>query len=449
VRALADRIVKLIARLTAVGWFRSVEVSGLERLDRRGPVLIVANHQGGFVDPALLAAVLPRMPRFLAMARLWKVWPIRPLLALAGALPVQRAVDGTTGRNVHAFHAADDVLREGGVVAIFPEGQASDLPHLLPVKTGAARIALGARARGAGGIRIVPVGLIYERKQTARSRAFVRIGHPIEVDHEAPHLLAPDGPGDDRDREAVRALTAEIERRLADASLDFADAAQAADLWFAASVSLRRRGGNPSWSPRLSELEERAGRLAELPQEGQARIRGAAADYRRALEANVTEDRAVAAGPRAGLGAARVAGGFLTLIVLPFAVVGLVVNAIPALAVHLAGRRKAEPVTLATVKFLVGSVAFPVTWLVLRYGVVDETSSPWLWTFVLGPLCGLVAAITADRLRRIRLARLRPARLVVPTRAAEDLSERRAWLVESVHTAVGAASTGVALEVTG
>jgi hypothetical protein len=144
-----------------------------------------------------------------------------------------------------------------------------------------------------------------------------------------------------------------------------------------------------------------------------------------------------------------VAGGFLTLIVLPFAVVGLVVNAIPALAVHLAGRRKAEPVTLATVKFLVGSVAFPVTWLVLRYGVVDETSSPWLWTVVLGPLCGLVAAITADRLRRIRLARLRPARLVVPTRAAEDLSERRAWLVESVHTAVGAASTGVAPEVTG
>lgn len=157
-RALADRIVRLIARLMTVGWFRSVEVSGVERLDRRGPIVIVANHHGGFVDPALLAAILPRMPRFLTMASLWKVWPIRPLLALAGAIPVQRSVDGATGRNVQTFHAADDVLREGGMVGIFPEGQASDLPHLLPVKTGAARIALGARARGAAGIRIVPVG---------------------------------------------------------------------------------------------------------------------------------------------------------------------------------------------------------------------------------------------------------------------------------------------------
>ena len=246
----------------------------------------------------------------------------------------------------------------------------------------------------------------------------------------------------------MRALTDDIERRLADASLDFDDAAQAADLWFAASVSLRRRGGNPAWSPRLSELEERAGRLAELPPEHQTRIRSAAADYRRALEANATEDRAVAAGPRAGFGAARVVGGLLTLLALPFAVVGVVVNAIPALAVHLVGRREAEPVTLATTKFLVGAVAFPVTWLVLRYVVVDATSEPWLWTFLLGPLCGLLAAICADRFRRIRLARLRPARLVVPTRAAEDLQERRAWLVESVDAVAGAGADRVAPEST-
>lgn len=277
----------------------------------------------------------------------------------------------------------------------------------------------------------------------------MRIGRPLGLDDEAPHLLAPDGPGDDRDWAAVHALTDEIERRLAEASLDFDDAVQAADLWFAASVSLRRRGGSPSWSPRLSELEERSGRLAELPPEGQARIRSAVADYRRALEANVTEDRAVAAGPRGGVGAARIAGGLLTVVVLPFAVVGAVVNSIPALAVHLAGRRKAEPVTLATIKFLVSAVAFPVAWLVLRYAVVDDTTRPWLWTFVLGPLCGLVAAITADRVRRIRLARLRPGRLVVPTRAAEDLLERRAWLVESVQTAVGAPAAGTALEGTG
>ena len=439
-RVVADRIVRLIARLTSVGWFRSVEVSGLERVVWSGPILLVANHHGGFLDPALLAAVLPRMPRFLAMARLWTVWPVRPLLRLAGAIPVQRAVDGATGRNVHSFEAADEVLRHGGVVGIFPEGQASDLPHLLPVKTGAARIALGARARGARAMWVVPVGVIYERKQAARSRAFVRVGRPIELDADAPRLLDPAGPGDESDSDAVHALTAEIERRLAEASLDFEDAVQAADLWFAASVSLRRRGGSPSWAPRLSELERRAQLLAELPPEAQTSVRAAAIDYRHALEVNVTEDRAVAAGPRGGVGAARVAAGLLTLLALPLALVGALVNAPPALAVHVAGRRKVEPVTLATIKFLVGVVAFPATWLVLRYGVLDGTSEPWLWTVLLGPLCGLIAAVTADRIRRIRLARLRPARLVVPTRVADDLLERRAWLVESVEAAVGVPS---------
>jgi 1-acyl-sn-glycerol-3-phosphate acyltransferase len=437
VRALGDRVVRLIARLAAVGWFRSIEVSGLERVSWDGPVLVVANHHGGFVDPAVLAATLPRMPRFLAMARLWKLLPLRPLLALAGAIPVQRSVDGTTGRNVHPFAAADGVLRGGGIVGIFPEGQASDLPHLLPVKTGAARIALGARAAGASGIRIVPVGVMYERKQTARSRAYVRVGVPIDLDRAAPALLTPGGPTGADDREGVRALTEEIESRLAEASLDFEDAAEAADLWFAAAVSLRRRGGSPSWAPRLSDLEGRAQRLSSLPAAEVTRIRAASNDYRHALEVNVTDDRAVAAGPRGGVGAARIAGGVLTVVALPFAAVGLVVNALPALAVNVAGRRKAEPVTLATIKFLVGLVAFPLTWIALRYLILDETSEPWLWTVVLGPGCGLVTAVTADRIRRIRLARLRPARLVVPTRVADDLLERRAWLVETVGRALG------------
>ena len=32
--------------------------------------------------------------------------------------------------------------------------------------------------------RIVPIGLIYEDKQRARSRAFVRVGDPLELDSD-------------------------------------------------------------------------------------------------------------------------------------------------------------------------------------------------------------------------------------------------------------------------
>ncbi|MGE5225749.1 MAG: 1-acyl-sn-glycerol-3-phosphate acyltransferase [Planctomycetaceae bacterium] len=437
-RAIADRVLRLAARAACLGWFRSVEVSGRDRVRWEGPLLVVANHTGGFVDAALLCDVLPRVPRFLAMARLWKVWPARPFLALAGAIPVQRAVDGSTTGNVGTFAAAEEALRGGGIVAIFPEGQASDEPRLLPVKTGAARIALGARARGVAGVRIVPVAIVYEAKQRARSRAYVRVGDPLDLE-AAPRGL--DGAGDE-DHGAVRALTEEIRRRLADAAVDYDDAAQAADLWLAAEVSLRRAGGSPSWTPPLSALEERAGALVALPSDAQAEVRRAVADYRHALEVNATSDRAVAAGRRHGLSAARVAGGVLTVLMLPLALVGLVVNAVPALFVHLAGRRAAAPVTLATVKFLVALIAFPLAWFALRRWVVGGAAHPLLLTAALGPGCGLVAAVVGDRVRRARLARLRPGRLVVPDRAAEDLLERRAWLVETVAAALGEAAAG-------
>jgi glycerol-3-phosphate O-acyltransferase / dihydroxyacetone phosphate acyltransferase len=426
VRALADRVVRLIARAATLGWFRSVEASGLERVPASGPCLIVVNHPGGFVDPALLASVLPRPPRFLAMASLWRNPILRPLLALAGAIPVQRATEGPTDRNEDAFARCHAVLRAGGLVAIFPEGQASDEPHLLPVRTGAARIALGSRAPG---LRIVPVGLIYEAKQRARQRALVRVGAPIVVE-ERPE-------GAERDRDAVAGLTAEIRRRLADASMDYEDATEAADLGFAAAVYLRRSGGSPTWSPSLGDLERIADRLADAPTEARDRVRTAAGDYRLALVANRTADRAVAAGSRPGrTHPTRLAADVLTIVALPLALVGLVANIVPAMLVHLAGRRPAAPVTLATVKFLTGLVAFPLTWWVLERTVFHAVSHPWLWTIAVGPICGLCTAVVADRVRRARLARLRPGRLIVPDRAAEDLLDRRAWLVEMVGQAV-------------
>jgi hypothetical protein len=277
--------------------------------------------------------------------------------------------------------------------------------------------------------------LIYEDKGSARGRAFVRVGVPIAVDDQ------PAGAAED-DREAVGNLTERIERHLSEAALDYQDAAHAADLFFAAQVALRRTGGNPAWTPALSALERTAGALARADPGAQRTVREAAGAYRAALEANDQQDRIVAAGTAPKPGAARVLGGILTVLALPFAVIGAVVNALPALAVHLAGRRPAPPVTLATIKFLVGFVLFPLDWLILRYVLLDGTARPWVWTVLLGPVCGLVAAVVGDRLRRIRLARLRPERMLLPDRAADDLAERRAWLVEQVAAAVDGAGQG-------
>ena len=78
------------------------------------PCSIVANHGNGFVDPVVVAAVLGRLPRFLAKAALWNVVVARPFLGLAGVLPVYRSGDGdTVSNNASVFAACHRELARG------------------------------------------------------------------------------------------------------------------------------------------------------------------------------------------------------------------------------------------------------------------------------------------------------------------------------------------------
>lgn len=426
-----DLVMRSIARLAALGWFRSVESSGLERVPSRGPVLVVANHDGGFVDPVLLAATLPRFPRFLATAALWRT-AARPFLWLAGAIPVVRASDGATSANVRAFAACHDVLSEDGIVAIFPEGQASDEVRLLPVKTGAARIALGSRAAGAEGLRIVPVGLIYEDKSTARARVYVRVGVPIDLDAELRTLVPSGGETGDDDRESVGALTTLIHDRLAAVALDYESAAQMTSLGLAATIALRPLDADPGWRPAFSAREDLTTQLGDAPEAQQAMVRGAVDAYRAALEANAITDAAVATDPRRHR-RVHLAGAVVAVMLAVPAVVGAVVNAVPGTLTWVSGRRPMAPVTRATVKFLVAFVCFPLTWLVVRYlPPVRDTAHPWWVTVAIGPACGLAAAWLGARLRRARRARVNLRKLAGVGASLDDLRARRDRVVEAV-----------------
>jgi 1-acyl-sn-glycerol-3-phosphate acyltransferase len=443
-RRLADRFVRLIARAATAGWFRAVDVTGLERIPRTGPVLLVASHHGGFVDPTLLIAVVPRPIRFLAMGTLFKNPLLRAILRFGGALPVHRTQDSAAGTgtsaNVHTFAACFDQLRGGGAIGIFPEGEASDEPRLLPLRTGAARIAIGAHARGTMGLRIVPVGLIYERKQRARSRAYVRVGEPIALDEDLatnPHV-----PPDETDRAEVTALTEWIEDRLADAAVDYESAEERSDLRLAADVALRWEHGDPRGRPPIGDVEELADRLSEAP--GADEVRAAARSYRDGLDAVGVPDAVVAPGAEEALARHGRFSWLLTLAIAPFALVGVVANALPMLAVSVAGRKPAPPVRHATIKFLTAFVLFPLTWAVLYWLVFADVRYGWLLTLFVGPICGFAAAWCVGRVLRARRARLGLERLAAATGLADDLRARRARLVEAVRAATGSPEEGAA-----
>jgi hypothetical protein len=170
-------------------------------------------------------------------------------------------------RNDATFDAAIGALRAGDAVQIFPEGLSHSEPGLAPLWTGAAHIALGAEAASGWtlGLRIVPIGLTYRRKALFRGDALAVIGEPFDIaELRAPYESDP--------TEAVRALTAEIGRRLEAVTLSLTSHEDQTLIDTADRLYTREKGVH-GWRER-EELRDRFPRL-QLFARGLALLRAA------------------------------------------------------------------------------------------------------------------------------------------------------------------------------
>lgn len=204
---LAARVLWSIGRAAAWVFYR-VERLGPAVPD--GPVLLVANHPNMLLDPVLVVATAGRTPRFLAKSTLFSEPVLGAIVGAAGAIPVYRRKDAgaDTARNAQMFAAVEEALEQGDAICIFPEGISHSSGLLEPLRTGAARIALSAAARGVP-VRIVPVGLNFHQKSVFRSKVTVAFGPPLDIA----------GPGDAQEGDeagAVRELTAALADHMRD-----------------------------------------------------------------------------------------------------------------------------------------------------------------------------------------------------------------------------------------
>ena len=122
------------------------EIKGDEHIPTEGAAVLVCNHVS-FIDAILLMAASPRPIRFIMDHRIFKVPVLGWLFRLAKAIPIAPQKEDPAAYEA-AFARALGVLREGDLLAIFPEGAITRDGQLQPFKGGVMKIIESARAEG-------------------------------------------------------------------------------------------------------------------------------------------------------------------------------------------------------------------------------------------------------------------------------------------------------------
>jgi len=223
-----------------------------------GPVLLVANHPNSIVDAIVVAASVGRPIRFLAKATLFDEPGLGAMVRAGGAIPVYRRQDdpALTDRNARVFEAVHDALAAGDAVGIFPEGLSHSEPSLARLRTGAARIALGAAERRSIHFPIVPVGIVARQKQTFRSECLALVGTPVLWDDLAGRP--------ESDVEAVRELTARIEQRLRAVTVNVERLEDRTTVECAQAIFAAEQGLEESQETRVSRIRQASEILTRL-----------------------------------------------------------------------------------------------------------------------------------------------------------------------------------------
>lgn len=417
-------------------FFRRVEVTGLENLPEQGGAVLVSWHPNGLVDPGLIFAESPATVIFGARHGLFSFPVLGAVLRGVGTVPIYRAMDTRDlppeerrAANAKSLDALAEAVAGGAWSCLFPEGDSHDAPHLLDLKTGAARFWFRARElspRGAPPPVIIPVGLHYDSKRAFRSSVLVSFHPPLDIPEALLALQAEEG---QVPRELVQGVT-----QLIDTSLR--EVVHATESWELHHLMHRARKlvraervartgasvGKPSiverttafarvWTAyyaRRDSHPEEVGALME-------RLR----EYDATLRALAMEDHELDRGPsvwRRGLVVLLGVQAVAVFVLLPpLLLLGVVVNGLPALGLWalskaVSKRKKDE----ATVKLLFGAVAFPLFWLLAglvaaRLDLALSLLLPTSWAhtpWAVGLLGALLAAVGGPlALRYLRLVR--------------------------------------------
>lgn len=145
-----------------------IKAIGLENIPESGGAIVAANHVS-FVDPLAVVSVVRRPIHFMAKAELFKYPVIRHLFYSVHAFPVKRGMADRA-----AIRTGIDIITNGNLLGIFPEGTRSKSSDLLPIQGGAALLSFKT------GAPVIPVVVKGVTKLRFRQEITVIIGTPLQ-----------------------------------------------------------------------------------------------------------------------------------------------------------------------------------------------------------------------------------------------------------------------------
>ena len=397
--AFSLRVVHAVFTVAVSLFFRRIELYNSESLPPKSGLILVLNHPNALIDPALVFVAMPRRVAFLAKSTLFKIPVFAQLIRTVGALPLYRQQDAgaDVSKNQKTFEIARKLLKKSGAIAIFPEGVSHNETQLQPLKTGAARIALGTISIGENpsslDLKIVPVGLFYTNKTTFRSEALLSFGQPIDV---APVALDENGQPPPID---VKALTQKIEKGLREVTINAESEAELKIARVAEDVYTSVTPHEENLAERLEILQKY---LAEPNAAANAKLEKQLAAYDQNLGKLGIESEFLALADYSKRFVLKHALRRLWLLVLlaPFALFGAVLH-FPAYQIckFLAylQTKKGDFDMASTMKILAGIILMPLSWII--FAAVLEVYVNWKIAVLSIPfsfVCGYIALRTLE-----------------------------------------------------
>ena len=162
-----------------------VEVSGIENIPEEGAVIVAANHVS-FVDPLIVGGMIRRPIRFVMYHKIFEIPLLKFIFKTGKAIPIASSHENEEILS-QAYSHIHEVLEEGHVLGIFPEGSITPDGEIHPFKKGVEKI-VSEQA-----VTVVPMALcnlwgsLFSRRDPLhkrrpykfRARIELRIGQPI------------------------------------------------------------------------------------------------------------------------------------------------------------------------------------------------------------------------------------------------------------------------------